>query len=266
MSASIHPTAIIHSSVQMGDNVHVGPYCVLGEGGVVLENSVQLKSHVCVEGDIRIGENTVVYPFASLGQPNQDLKYNGEPSKTRIGSNNTIREYVTIQRGTVGGRMETTVGNNCLLMVGSHVAHDCIVGDHVVMANYATLAGHVTVDDHVIIGGLSAVQQFVRIGAHAMIGGMSGVEKDVIPYGIVMGERASLHGLNLVGLRRRGFSNKTIQELMRLYDMFFEQESAVPLTERVAANLEAYKNEEHVMTLLTFLNDASKRSYCMPKK
>ncbi len=260
----IHPTAIIDEGATLGKDVYIGPYCVVGKD-VHLEDGVHLVSHVSLSGHLHIGEKTKIYPFASLGHQPQDLKYKGEPSKTVIGKNTTIREYVTVQPGTEGGGMLTSVGDNCLLMVGSHVAHDCCVGNHVIMANNATLAGHVTVQDYVIIGGLSAVQQFVRIGEHAIIGGMSGVEKDVIPYGMVIGERAFLNGLNLVGLKRRGFSQDSIQKLMKLYEKLFDVKSQSPFAERFQEARLEYTEDDVVHNLLGFIETQSKRAFCMPK-
>lgn len=263
-TAQIHPTAIIEEGAAIEENVVVGPYCCIGHQAKLKAN-VHLVSHISIAGDITIGERTKVYPFASLGHPPQDLKYKGEASKTIIGSDTVIREYVTIQPGTEGDKMLTKVGNHCLLMVGSHVAHDCIVGEHVIMANNATLAGHVEIADYVIIGGLSAIRQFVRIGSHAIIGGMSGVEKDVIPYGMVKGERAYLNGLNLVGLKRRGFSSETIHQLMNVYQRLFEQDQDVPLAERIQTLNSTPSNDLTVKGLLDFIQAESKASLCMPK-
>jgi UDP-N-acetylglucosamine acyltransferase len=263
-TAQIHPTAIIDEGALIEESVVIGPYCCIGHQAKLKAN-VHLISHVSISGDITIGERTKIYPFASLGHPPQDLKYKGESSKTIIGSDVTIREYVTIQPGTEGDKMLTKVGDHCLLMVGSHVAHDCIVGNHVIMANNATLAGHVEISDYVIIGGLSAIRQFVRIGAHAIIGGMSGVEKDVIPYGMVKGERAYLNGLNLVGLKRRGFSSQTIHDLMDVYQKLFEQHQDVPLAERIET-LNAIPNKDlTVKDLIDFIQADSKVSLCLPK-
>ncbi len=263
-SAQIHATAIIEKGAKIAKDVIIGPYCHVG-GQVTLHAGVHLISHVSLAGDISIGERTIIYPFASLGHPPQDLKYKGEPSQTLIGHDVTIREYVTIQRGTKGDKMLTQVGNHCLLMVGAHVAHDCIVGDHVILANNATLGGHVQVGQYVIIGGLSAIQQFVRIGDHAIIGGMSGVEKDVIPFAMVMGERAYLHGLNLVGLKRRGFSSETIHQLMTVYQELFEDKTHVPLSERVTQAEKDFHNNPTVIDLLKFIQNDSKRPLCLPK-
>ncbi|CAO5678902.1 MAG: Acyl-[acyl-carrier-protein]--UDP-N-acetylglucosamine O-acyltransferase [Holosporales bacterium] len=260
-TAIIHPTAIIHDGAILDADVFVGPYCIIGSA-VHLKKGVVLKSHVCVDGDTEIGEGTIVYPFASLGQPPQDLKFEGEDSKTIIGDRCTIREYVSIQKGTKTGAMETKVGSDCLLMVGVHVAHDCVVGNHVVMANYVSLAGHVHVGNHVVIGGLSAVQQFTRIGDHAMIGGMSGVEKDVIPYALVMGERAHLAGLNLVGLRRFGYDNKAILALQKGYeDLFLSSEN------RLQDRVDKLMNENDlIQNMKEFLTADSKRRFCMPRE
>lgn len=260
-SATIHATAIIEDGAIVDVNVIVGPYCIIGSK-VHLHEGVVLKSHVCIEGDTVIGAGTIVYPFASIGQPPQDLKFEGEDSKTIVGENCTIREYVSIQKGTKTGLMQTQLGNNCLLMVGVHVAHDCVVGNDVVMANYVSLAGHVHVGNHVVIGGLSAVQQFTRIGDHAMIGGMSGVEKDVIPYGLVMGERAYLAGINLVGLRRCGYESGYILKLQKFYDNLF-----LSTQNRFQDRLESLEIENDlIQDVKTFLISDSKRRFCMPKE
>ena len=196
---NIHPTAVVDPKAEIASTALIGPYCVVGPD-VRLGESVELLSHVAVAGRTTIGDGTRIFPFASIGHRPQDLKYRGEPSTLDIGKNNQIREHVTMNPGTEGGGMVTRVGNDCLFMASAHVAHDCILGDNVIMANNATLAGHVTVGEFAFLGGLSAVHQFVRIGKHAMIGGMSGVEGDVIPFGTVIGNRAHLNGLNIVGL------------------------------------------------------------------
>lgn len=222
MLSKIHPTAIINEQAIIDETAIIGPYCIIGSK-VTIKAGVELKSHICIDGRTIVDENTVIYPFSSIGQAPQDLKYFEEESETFIGKNCTIREYVTIQRGTKKGGMKTIVEENCLLMVGCHVAHDCIVEKNVIMANYVSLAGHVHVGKHAVIGGHSAIQQFCRIGSHAMVGGMSGVDKDVIPYGLVKGERAVLAGLNLIGLRRFGFENKEISKLQSVYSSVFQQ-------------------------------------------
>jgi UDP-N-acetylglucosamine acyltransferase len=266
---NIHPSALIEDGAFIEEDVIIGPYCVIGKD-VRLESRVRLVSHISITGYTCLGKNSTVYPFASIGHPPQDLKYNNEPSRTIIGSNTTIREHVTIQPGTKNDKMETRIGDNCLLMVGSHVAHDCIVGNNVIMANNATLAGHVLIDDHVIIGGLSAVQQHVHIGCYAMIGGMSGVEHDVIPYGLVMGERARLHGLNLIGLRRAGFKLSTIQKLEALYDdLFFVNDATSPLKDRCGKIKKNMDTQQHELNLLlTFIESRESRStsLCLPVK
>ncbi len=260
--ADIHPTALLDKAVDLGEGVVIGPYCVVGPE-VTLGDGVTLMSHVVVTGRTEIGANSRLYPFASIGQPPQDLKYKGEASSLVVGCNNVIREYVTMNPGTEGGGMVTRVGNNSLFMVGAHVAHDCKIGDHVIMANNATVAGHVEVGDYAILGGLSAVHQFVRIGPHAMIGGMSGVEHDVIPYGSVMGERARLSGLNIIGLKRRGFSREDIHSLRTAYRLLFAEEGT--LSERLADVIEIYRDNEAVMDVVDFIGIDSTRAVCQPK-
>jgi len=258
----IHPTAIIEQTARLGDGVVVGPYCCVG-AAVELGDGVRLRSHVVVDGRTTVGPNTHVFPFASIGHPPQDLKYKGEESELVIGANNIIREHVTMNPGTAGGGMTTRVGNNCLFMVGAHVAHDCDVGNHVILANNATLAGHVVVADYAILGGLSAVHQYCRIGRHAMIGGMSGVENDVIPYGSVTGNRARLDGLNIVGLRRRGFSRGEVAVLRKAYRLLFAQEGT--MAERLDDVAEMYKDNDAVMEIVGFIRSDSSRSICQPK-
>ncbi len=257
----IHPTALLDPAALLGAHVSIGPYCVVGPE-VQLGDGVQLMAHVVVDGDTSIGTGTVVYPFTSLGLPPQDLKYKGEKSSLVIGARNTIREHVTMNPGTEGGGMVTRVGDDCLFMVGAHVAHDCQVGNHVILANNATLAGHVTVGDYAILGGLSAVHQFVRIGAHAMVGGMSAVENDVIPYGLVKGERAHLAGLNIVGLERRGFEREAIHTLRNAYRMLFASEGT--MVERLEDVAELYPNQELIHQILDFIRTRSSRAICQP--
>lgn len=258
----IHPTAVVDPKAQLGVDVEIGPYCVVG-AEVELGDKVRLLSHVVVEGKTKIGEGTVVYPFASLGHRPQDLKYHGEPSTLEIGANNQIREHVTMNPGTEGGGMITRVGSDSLFMIGVHVAHDCILGDHVVLANNATLAGHVVVGDYVVIGGLAAIHQFVRIGPHAMIGGMSGVESDVIPYGTVKGDRAYLSGLNVVGLERRGFKREDIHALRSAYRILFSSEGT--MSERLQDVAEHYKDMTLVETMVSFIRSRASRALCQPK-
>lgn len=260
---TIHPTAIVDDSATLGSNVRIGPYCIIGPN-VTLGDNVRLHSHVCIGGITSIGEGTEIFPFASLGLPPQDLKFKGEESKLVIGKNNVIREYVTMNPGTEGGGLLTQVGDNCLFMVSAHVAHDCMVGNHVILANNATLAGHVHVGDGAIIGGLSAIHQFVRIGRFAIIGGMSGVEKDVIPFGSVLGERADLAGLNLVGLKRRNIDREVIHALRGAYKDLFEDSEGI-LAERIRLVREKYTAAE-VQELIDFMDTDSSRSFCTPKQ
>lgn len=262
--SNIHPSAIISEGARIDPSVTIGPYCVVGAEVVIGENA-ELKSHVVVEGRTSIGAGTVIYPFASIGHAPQDLKYHGEKSTLEIGRKCHIREYVTIQPGTEGGGMKTVVGDNCLFMVGSHVAHDCKLGNNVILANNATLAGHVSVGDNVIIGGLSAVHQFVRIGSHAIIGGMSGIEGDVIPYGSATAERAKLAGLNLVGLKRRGFSRESIHKLRNAFKMLFEDGSKNNLAERVKQVAEEFSDSPEVMQIVDFLRVDADRAICQPR-
>lgn len=261
MTSSIHPTAVVDTAARLGAGVAIGPYCVIGPD-VTLADGVRLYSHVVVTGRTSIGPNTHVYPFASIGHQPQDLKYKGEPSELVIGANNIVREHVTMNPGTAGGGMSTHVGNNCLFMVGAHVAHDCKIGNNVILANNATLGGHVEVEDYAILGGLAAVHQFCRIGRHAMVGGMSGVEQDVIPYGSVVGNRARLLGLNIVGLKRRGFARPDIMALRKAYRLLFAEEGT--MSERLADVAEMYKDTTPVMDIVDFIRTNSTRAICQP--
>lgn len=262
MNSGIHPTAIVDPAAELGEKVVIGPFCVVGPH-VKLGDGCELLSHVVVEGRTEIGPNTRIFPFASIGHPPQDMKYKGEPSRLVIGANNILREQVTINPGTEGGGMLTSIGNNCLMMVGAHVAHDCHVGNHVIMANNATLAGHVIIEEYAIIGGLSAIHQFCRIGRHAMVGGMSGVESDVIPYGSVMGDRARLSGLNIVGLKRRGFSRPDISALRKAYRLMFAEEGT--MAERLNDVQESFSGHEAIMEIVGFIRSESSRAICQPK-
>ena len=257
----IHPTAVIDEAANLAADVKVGPYSVIG-AGVSIGAGCEIKSHVVIEGDTTIGQNNTFFPFSSIGSPTQDKKFkDGDVARLEIGDNNVFREHVTINPGHTEPERLTKIGSNCLLMVASHVAHDCQLGDNVIMANNATLAGHVIVGSHVVIGGLAAVHQFVTIGDFAMIGGMSGVEHDVIPYGLVMGERAHLSGLNLVGMKRGGLSRDDIHAVRQTYKDLFEAEEGT-LSERVAnqnATTEAASN------MLSFIQRDSSRGLCTPK-
>jgi UDP-N-acetylglucosamine acyltransferase len=259
----IHSTAIIGDKVKLGNNVQIGPFCVIGDGAVIGDNVV-LKSHVIMEGRITIGEGTRIFPFASLSYP-QTLKYAGEDSEIIIGKNNTIREYVTIQHGTAGDRMVTEIGDNCLLMVGVHIAHNCKVGNNVIFANYASLAGHVEVGDFAILGGLSAVQQFCRVGAHTMIGGVSAVVRDLVPYGLASSDRAHLEGLNLVGMNRRGFDKKQSIEASRIMKEMFNENSDIVFNKRIEDAKSKYPENEIIQEIVEFLQKDNSRTFCRYK-
>ncbi|SNY93701.1 acyl-[acyl-carrier-protein]--UDP-N-acetylglucosamine O-acyltransferase [Cohaesibacter sp. ES.047] len=260
--SDIHPTAIIADGASLADDVVVGPYCVIGDG-VTIGPGGKLHSHVVVDGKTTIGSNVEIFPFASVGLQPQDLKFEGEDVGCEIGDHVNIREYVTINPGTKGGIGVTKVGNHCHIMVGAHIAHDCIVGDHVILVNHATLAGHVEVGEHAIIAGLSAVIQFARVGAHSFVGGMSGLENDLIPFGSALGNRAHLGGLNIVGLKRRGFSRDQIHNLRRAYRMLFSEEGT--LAERVEDVAEMFAEDENVMQIVSFIRADSKKALCTPR-
>ena len=260
-TAEIHPTAIIAEGAGIGAGCRVGPYCVVGSEAT-LGPGVVLHSHVVVAGRTRIGEATVVFPFASIGHQPQDLKYRGEPVELVIGARNTIREHVTMNPGTAGGGAVTRVGDDCLFMMSTHVAHDCLIGNHVILANNATLGGHVEIGDYAVLGGLAGIHQFVRIGRGAMIGGLAGVVADVIPYGSVMGERAHLAGLNLVGLKRRQTARDDIHGLRAAYTEMFEGEGT--LQERVARAGERHPDNALVMEVVTFVTAMTSRSFTVP--
>ncbi len=212
----IHPTAIINSNAKLGTDCHIGAYCIIGEQ-VVLGDKVHLESHVVIDGDTKIGDETKIFPFVSVGLAPQDLKYNNEPTRTEIGRRNQIREFVTIHRGTKGGGGLTKIGDDCLLMAQAHVAHDCLIGNEVIMANAATLAGHVEIDDRANVGAYSGVHQFCRVGREAYVGGYSVVVKDALPFALTVGNHAKCYGLNRVGLKRRGYSKEVLEKLHRAY-------------------------------------------------
>jgi UDP-N-acetylglucosamine acyltransferase len=262
MSFGIHPMSVVDPAARIGEGVSIGPFCTVGPD-VELGAGVRLVSHVAVAGRTRIGDGTVIFPFASIGNPPQDLKYKGEPSELVIGRNNRIREYVTMNPGTEGGGMLTRIGDNGLFMASSHVGHDCMVGDGVILANCVALGGHVTVGDFAIIGGLSAVKQFCRIGEHAMIGGMSGVENDVIPYGLVMGDRARLAGLNLIGLERRGFGREDVRALRAAYRLLFGPDGT--FAERLDEVAATYQTSGMVERVVGFIRERANRPLCLPR-
>ena len=256
----IHKTSIIDKKAKISKNVKIGPYSVIGPN-VEIDKDVEIYSHVNIEGFTKIGSGTKIFPFASIGTQPQDLKYKGEKNSLTIGKNNTIREYVTINPGTESGGNETKIGNNCLFMIASHVAHDCTVGNNVVIANNVPLGGHVTIEDSVIIGGNSAVQQFTRIGRLAMVGGMTGVLKDVIPFGLSFGNRNYLKGLNLIGLRRQKYSNEKILELNEAFKKIFESKN---LHESLSKINGEFKNNDLVKEVTEFISKDKKRPICLP--
>lgn len=257
---NISDLSVISKKASIGNNVSIGPFCVIGDD-VILEDNVSLQSHVVITGKTRVGAGTAIFPYASIGQDPQDLKFKGEDAEVIIGKNNVIREYVTIQKGTESGGMKTVIGDNNLLMVGTHIAHDCLVGNNVIFANVATLAGHVVIEDHVVIGGLSAVHQYVRIGEHAMIGGCTAVIRDVVPFATVTSERSGISGINLLGLKRRGFQREDITQLQKAFDeIFFENNTDL---KTALEKVKSQNNSETVSILIKFLESESKRSFTM---
>ncbi|WPX96424.1 acyl-ACP--UDP-N-acetylglucosamine O-acyltransferase [Candidatus Bandiella euplotis] len=258
---TIHKTAIIEDGADINANVEIGPYCIVGKN-VKLGEGVKLHPHVVIDGITHIGQNTEIFPFASIGSAPQDLKYKGEKSRVIIGKNNVIREYTTINTGTLLGNMETVVGDNCLFMIGSHIAHDCIVGNNVILANNATLGGHVVLGDNVIIGGLAAVHQHVRIGKFAIIGGVSAVVNDVAPFASVAGDRARIIGINVVGMRRNNFSKESISAIRDVFkEIFYNQDKS--FNERIEFAKNSFKEKES-QDVIMFLESNQKRSVCMP--
>jgi len=257
----IHPTAQVAAGARLAGSVSVGAYCIVGEGAVLAEG-VKLVSHVVIDGLTEIGRDTVVHPFAVLGGAPQHLGHKGEPTRLVIGARNQIREHVTFHTGTVAGGGVTRVGSDGLFMVASHVAHDCIVGDHVVMANNATLAGHVQIGDHVFMGGLCAVHQWTRVGRQSFIGGLCPVTKDVIPFGSVWGNPASLEGLNLVGLKRRGLARETINDLRSAYRLLFADEGT--LQERLEDVGRLFADSPEVSEIVDFIRADASRPLCLP--
>ena len=260
---TVHGTAIVDGRAQISETACIGPYCTVG-ADVVISEGVRLVSHVVVEGHAAIGADCVVYPFSVLGAPPQSIGHRDPTTRLIIGARNTIREQVTMHCGTSTGRGVTTVGSDGFFMVGVHIGHDCVVGDHVVMANHATLGGHVRVENHVIMGGLSAAHQNIRIGRHAFIGGMAGVNHDVIPFGNVWGNHAHLEGLNLVGLKRRGFTREAINTLRAAYRMLFAEEGT--FQERVEDTAEAYRGSAEVMEVIDFIRADSSRPLTTPAR
>ena len=257
----IHSSSVIDKKAEISDKVNIGPFCYVGPN-VKLKDGVELISNVHIEGNTEIGRGTKIFPFASIGTQPQDLKFKGEKNNLIIGENNLIREYVTINPGTEGGGSTTIIGNNCLFMISSHIAHDCKIGNNVIIANNVPLGGHVTIEDSVVIGGNSAVQQFTRIGRLAMIGGMTGVLKDVIPFGLSIGNRNFLQGLNLIGLRRHKYDNQKIMGLDKAYKEIFSSKN---LHENLSKINGEYKDNELVGEVIKFIEKDKKRPICSPE-
>ena len=258
----IHKTSIIDKNAKISKTAKIGPYTIIGSN-VEIGDEVEIHSHANIVGNTKIGSGTKIFPFASIGTQPQDLKYKGEKNSLVIGKNNIIREYVTINPGTQAGRTITKIGDNCLFMISSHVAHDCQIGNNVVIANNVPLGGHVIIGDSVIIGGNSAVQQFTRIGRLAMIGGMTGVLKDVIPFGLSFGNRNYLKGINLIGLRRNKYENKTIIELDEAYKKIFSSKN---LQENLSKINGEFKDNKLVQEVTEFISNDKKRPICSPLK
>jgi UDP-N-acetylglucosamine acyltransferase len=256
MGVTIHPSALVDDAAILGQNVHIGPFCVVGPD-VVIEDGAELISHVVADGHTRIGAGVILYPFCTVGLAPQDLKYHGEPTRCEIGARTQVREHCTIHRGTATGRGVTSVGADCMLMAVAHVAHDCSVGSHVIIANNVVMGGHVSIGDHAVIGGSAAIHQFVRIGRAAMVGGVSGVEGDVIPFGSVMGNRARLIGLNVVGLKRRGFEKAAIMSLRAAFRSLFKDQGV--FASRLAETRAAFGADPLVAEVLAFIDGESHR-------
>ncbi len=258
----IHNSAIVESGAKIGKGISIGPYTYIGKN-VKLGNNCKIHSNAVVDGNVDIGDECEIFPFSSIGTVPQDLKYKGEITKVVIGKKCKIREYVTINLGTLGGGGITKIGNNCLLMIGTHIAHDCSIDDNVIFANHSTLAGHVVIDQNVVVGALSAIHQFTRVGEGAMIGGMSGVTADVIPFGTVVGNRAKLSGLNIIGLKRKNYKKDEISELRKVFKfIFFEKKRTFKLrvNEIINCNYRYYT----VQKLINFLSEETDRSFCLP--
>ncbi len=256
----IHSSSVVDQKAKISKNVKIGPFCYVGPN-VELSENVELISNVHIEGSTIVGKGTRIFPFASIGTQPQDLKFKGEKNSLIIGENNLIREYVTINPGTEGGGSKTTIGSNCLFMISSHIAHDCKIGNNVIIANNVPLGGHVTIEDSVVIGGNSAVQQFTRIGRLAMIGGMTGVLKDVVPFGLSIGNRNHLQGLNLIGLRRQKYDNQKIMGLDKAFKEIFASKNLHENLNRINGE---YKDNELVSEVIKFIEKDKKRPICSP--
>ncbi len=261
--SDVHPSAVVLPGAKLGDGVKIGPYCVVGPE-VSLGDGCELLSHVVVAGRTRVGPRLRAFPFASIGHEPQDLKYKGEPSTLAIGAGCIVREGVTLNPGTAGGGMITSIGDRCVFLANTHVGHDCRIGNDVILSNDAKIGGHCTIGDFVIFGADAGVIQFARLGAHSFVGAMSGLDNDLIPYGIAMGNRAHLSGLNIVGLQRRGFSRESIQHLRRAYRLLFAAEGT--LAERVEKVAAEFGDQPPVIEIVSFIRAGGKRSLCVPRE
>ncbi|MGJ3354289.1 acyl-ACP--UDP-N-acetylglucosamine O-acyltransferase [Providencia sp. Je.9.19] len=253
-TAYIHPSSVVEDGAIIGANVHIGPFCYIG-ADVEIGEGTELKSHIVINGHTKIGRDNVVFQFASIGEINQDLKYQGEPTRVEIGDRNRIRESVTIHRGTTQGGGLTKVGDDNLLMVNVHIAHDCLIGNRCIIANNGTLGGHVTLGDFAIIGGMTAVHQFCQIGAHVMVGGCSGVAQDVPPYVIAQGNHATPFGLNLEGLKRRGFDKESLHAIRNAYKTLYRSGKSLEEAREEIAGMA--KNNSHVQVFSDFLEESA---------
>lgn len=262
MSGRIHPAAFVHDKAELGADVEIGPGCVIG-ADVRIGDRTRLMAHVFIDEHTSIGADCTIYPFAALGAPPQDLSYKGEPTRLEIGDNNVIREHVTMHRGTVRGRSVTKIGNGGLFMGNAHVAHDCIVGDNVIMAQTATIGGHVRIGDFAFLGGLCGVHQHCRVGRYSFVGASALMTTDLIPFGSAIGNHAHLAGLNVVGLKRRGFSREQIHDLRAAYRLLFAEEGT--FQERVEDAAQIYASNSHVMEIVDFVRADAARSLCMPR-
>jgi UDP-N-acetylglucosamine acyltransferase len=262
MSAKLHATAVIDRSAEIGEDAEIGPFCVIGPHVKIGARS-RLIAHVFIESHTELGADNIVFPFAGLGGTPQDLSYRGEPTRLVIGDNNVIREHATLHRGTARGRSVTTIGDNCLIMGNCHVAHDCQVGDNVIMAQTATIGGHVKVGDYAFLGGLSGVHQHGRVGHHAFVGASALMTTDLIPFGSAIGNHAHLGGLNVVGLKRRGFTREEIHDLRAAYRLLFAEEGT--FQERVEDCAEIYAANPNVMEIVNFVRADAARPLCMPR-
>jgi UDP-N-acetylglucosamine acyltransferase len=262
--SDLHKTAIIEEGARLGRNVKIGPFCFVGSN-VTLEDDVELKSHVVIDNKVYVGAGSCIHSFAVIGGTPQNIKHKGVGAEIIIGKNNTIREHVTINIGTEIDAMKTVIGDNCFLMINSHIAHDCVLGNNVIMANNATLGGHVHIEDNVFVGGLSAIHQFVRIGKNVMIGGVSGVERDVCPFTMVMGNRAGIIGLNAIGLKRNGFSDSDIDTIKTVYKILFDTSPGRNIGIGIKDLEEKFSGNKHIEYILGFLKAKSIRGICRPK-